>query len=128
MERTQHRLWGVTHVAPKVTTLQNPFDKLYSMLDVLLSCSYASLEMLPSATVIRFISATTKMIASCPLEFIGIVLFRLQQGLASWIEDAKGILTLAPSSPLRNLYSEVGATKVAFCITDMLRSRSTSYG
>ena len=128
MERTQYRLWGVTHVALNITRLQDPFDKLYSMVDVLLSCSYASLEMLPSATVIKFISATTTMIASCPLEFIGNVLFRLQKGLASWIEDAKCAFSLAPSSPLRNLYSEVGATKLAFCITDMLRSRSTSYG
>lgn len=127
MERTQHRLWGVTRVAPKVTP-QDPFDKLYSMVDVLLSSTYDSLEMLPSATVMRFISATTKVIASCPPEIIAIVLVRTQHGLASWIEDAKGILSLAPSSPLRDLYSEVSATNIAFCIADMLRSRSTSCG
>lgn len=108
MERAQHRLWGVTHVVPKVTS-QDPFEKLYSMVGVLLSNSYASLETLPSATVIKFISATAKMIASCPPKLTGVVLFRIQQGLAPWIEDATGILSLSPSSPFRTLYSEVGA-------------------
>ncbi|CAD6590030.1 MAG: hypothetical protein ASARMPRED_004531 [Alectoria sarmentosa] len=106
MARAQHRLWGVTHIAPKVIS-QDPFDKVYSMVGDLLSSSYASLEMLSLATVVKFISATAKMIASCPPEFIGLVLFRIQLGLAPWIEDARGILSLAPSSPFKTLYSEV---------------------
>ena len=110
IERVQRRLWGVTHVTPKVTSL-DPFDKLYSMMERLLGSSYASLEMLPSATVVDFVSATTKMIASCPTEYMGTLLFRLQKGLAPWIEDAKGILSLRPSSPLSILYSEVSATQ-----------------
>lgn len=112
MARAQHRLWGVTHVSPKVN-LQDPFDKVYSMVGALLSNSYASLEMLSSATVVKFISATAKMIASCPPEFIGMVLFRIQLGLAPWIEDARGILSLVPSSPFKTLYSEVSATEIA---------------
>lgn len=108
MERAQYRLWGVTNVASKATS-QDPFDKLYSMVGVLLSSSYTSLEVLSPATVVRFISATTKMIASCPPEFIGTVLFRIQQGLARWIEDANGLLSLRRSSPFRTIYSEVGA-------------------
>lgn len=127
MERAQHRLWGVTHVAPKLTS-QDPFDKLYSMMGLLLSSSYASLEMLPSETVVQFISATAKIIDSCPPEFMGMVLFRIQQGLAPWIQDAKGLLSLGPSSPFRTLCIEVGTTITAFCITNMLRSRSTSCG
>ncbi len=127
MERAQHRLWGVTHVAPKVT-LQDPFDNLYSMVGSLLSSSYASLETLSSATVVKFISATAMMIASCPPEFIAMALSRMQQGLAPWIEDAKGILSPGPSSPFRTLYFEVSAARLAFCIADMLRSRSTSCG
>lgn len=127
MERAQHRLWGVTHVAPKITS-QDPFDKLYSMVSILLGSSYASLETLSSATVLKFISASTKMIASCPPECTGMVLFRIQQGLGPWIEDAKGILSLAPSSPFRTLYSEVGTNEFASCIADMLRSRSTFCG
>lgn len=113
IERAQHRLWGVTHVAPKFTS-QDPFDKLYSMMGLLLSSSYASLEMLPSATVVKFISATTKVIASCPPEYIDMVMFRIQQGLAPWIQDAKGILSLSPLSPFRTLYLEVGTTEIAF--------------
>ena len=128
IERAQHRLWGVTHVAPKVTTSQDPFEKLYSMAGNLLSSSYAFLEMLPSATVVKFISATRTMLASCPPDFIGMSLFRMQQGLAPWIEDARSILSLGPSSPFRTLYSEVGAAKIAFYIADMLRSRSRSCG
>ena len=110
MERVHRLLWGLTHVAPKVISL-DPFDKLYSMVEILLSSSYASLEMLPSATVIRFIAATTKMIASCPPEYIDTVLSRIQKGLAPWVEDAKGILSRRPSSPSKDLYSEVSATK-----------------
>lgn len=127
IERAQRRLWGVTQVAPKVIS-RDPFDKLYFMVDCLLSSSYASLEILPSAIVVKFISATTKMIASCPSEDIGTVLLRIQQGLAPWIEDAKGILSLSPSSPFRTLYSEVGPTINASCIADMFRSRSPSCG
>ena len=127
MERAQQRLWGVAHVAPKLTS-HDPFDKLYSMMCLLLSSSYASLEMLSLATMVKFISAATKTIASCPPEFIGMVLFRIQQGLAPWIQDAKGILSLDPSSPFRTLYLEVITKKITFCITDMLRSRSTNCG
>lgn len=121
MERAQRLLWGVTPVAPKHAS-HDPFDKLYSMMGLLLSNSYASLEMLPSATVVNFISATTKTIASCPTEYIGMVLSRVQQGLAPWIQDANGILSLNASSPYRTLYFEVGTTKISFCTTDMLAS------
>ena len=127
MERVHRRLWGVAHVAPKVTSL-DPYDKLYSMVGFLLDSSYASLNMLPSATVAKFISATTRMIASCPLEYIGTLLFRIQKGLAPWIEDSKGILSLHPLSPFRILYSEVSATAIVVCIADILRSRSTNCG
>lgn len=127
LERAQYRLWGVTHVAPKATS-QDPFDKFYSMVGGLLSSSYASLELLSPATVVRFISATTKMIASCPQEFIGTVLTRIQQGLSPWIEDANGLLSLSPSSPFGTVYSEVGATELSFCVADMLHSRSPSCG
>ena len=127
MERAQHRLWGVTQVAPKVV-IHDPFDKLYSMVGCLLSNSYGSLDMLQSATVVRFIFATTKMIATCPSEHIGMVLFRIQKGLAPWIEDAKGILSFSPSSPFRSLYSEVGAPESALCVADILRSRSRRCG
>ena len=127
VERVQRRLWGVTHLAPKVTT-QDPFEKLYFMVDTLLSTSYASLEMLQPATVVKFISATTKMIASCPPECISITLSRLQKGLAPWIEDAKGILSPYPSSRFNTLYSEVSATETIFGIVDMFHSRSKNCG
>ena len=127
IEHVQHRLWGVTYIAPKVTS-QDPFDKLYSVVDVLLSSSYASLHRLPSATVVRFISATINIIASCPPDLISTVLFRIQRGLAPWIEDAKAFLSLAPSSPYRTLNSEVCTTECALCITNILHNRSTSYG
>ena len=127
MERAHRRLWGATYVAPKVTSL-DPFEKLYSMVEFLLSSSYSSIETLPSATLVRFISATTRMIASCPPEYMGTVLFRIQKGLAPWIEDAKGILSLRPSSPFRTMYSEVSAAKIIFCVADMLRTRSRKCG
>ena len=110
MERAHRRLWGVTSVAPKVTSL-DPFENLYSMVRTLLSNSYASIETLPSATLVRFLSATTKMLVSCPPEYIGTVLSSMQTGLAPWIEDAKGILSLRPSSPFRAIYSEVGCDR-----------------
>ena len=127
IEHIQHRLWGVTYMAPKVTS-QDPFDKLYSMVAVLLSSSYASLDSLPSATVVRFISATISMIASCPPEFTSTALLHTQRGLALWIEDAKAFLSLAPSSPYRTLNSEVCTTERALCITNILHNRSISYG
>ena len=127
IQRAQHRLWGATHVAPKLTS-QDPFDKLYSMMGLLLSSSYTSLETLPLPTLVNFISATTRTIASCPPEFVSMVLFRIQQGLAPWIQDVKGLLSLGTSSPFRTLCLEVGHTEIAFCITDLLRSRSTNCG
>ena len=127
VERAHRRLWGVTNLNPKVTSL-DPFDKLYSMVESLLRSSYASIELLPPATVVKLISATTKMITSCPPEFKGTVLLRIQKGLAPWIEDAKGTLSLRPSSPLRILCSEVSTADVVRCIADMVRSRSTGSG
>lgn len=119
MERAQHRLWGVPHMAPKHAS-HDPIDKIYSMMGLLLSTSYISLEKLPLATLVNFISATNKTVVSCPPEHIGIFLLRVQQGLAPWIEDANGILRLNASSPYRTLYLEVGTTKITFCTTDML--------
>ena len=107
MERVERKLWGVTHVAPKVTSISD--DKFHFVVGSLLSSSYASLEVLPLATVVLFISAITKMIASCPLEHTGMVLLRIQKGLAAWIEDTKGILSLRTSSPVGILSSEVRA-------------------
>ena len=127
VERVQRRLWGVAHLTPKVTS-QDPYEKLYFMVGTILNGSYASLELLQSATVVKFISATTKMIASCPPECIGITLSRVQKGLAPWIEDAKGILSPCPSSPFKTLYSEVSATEMVFCIVDVSRSRFTNCG
>ena len=127
VERVQRRLWGVTHVAPKVTFL-DPFDKLYSMVEVLLISSYGSLEILSSARVVKFISATTKMLAACPPEYLGVILLRIQKGLALWIEDAKGILSRHLSSPFRILKFEVSATKIVLCYADMLCFRSTNCG
>ena len=127
VERAHRRLWGVTHLTPKVTSL-DPFDKLYSMMESLLRSSYASIEVLPPATVVKFISATNKMITSCPSEHIGTILSRIQKGLAPWIEDAKETLSLRPSSPLRTLCSEVSTAGIVFCIADMVRSRSTGSG
>ena len=127
VERVQRRLWGVTHLAPKVTS-RDSFERLYFMSGALLNSSYASLEILQSATVVKLISATTKMIASCPPECLGKTLSRLQKGLAPWIEDAKGILSSSPSSRFKTLYSEVSATETVLCIVDMFRSRSTNCG
>lgn len=109
-ERAHRRLWGVTSVAPKFTSL-DPFAKFYSIVGILLSNSYASIETLPSATLVRFLSATDKMIASCPSEYIGTVLSSIQKGLAPWIEDAKGNLSLRPSSPFKAIYSEVSCRR-----------------
>ena len=111
IERAHRRLWGVSHTAPKVTSL-DPFDKLYSMVECLLRSSYSSLETLLSTTVIKFISATTKAISSCPPEYIGSVLLRIQNGLAPWIEDAKGIISLRLSSPSRVLHTEVSDAQI----------------
>ena len=127
VERAHRRLWGVTHLTSKVTSL-DPFDNLYSMVESLLRSSYASIELLLPATVIKFISATTTMITSCPPEFLGPVLSRIQKGLAPWIEDSKGTLSLRSSSTLRVLCSEVSTADIVLCIADMLRSRSTGFG
>ena len=127
IERVQRRLWGMNHVVPKAASL-DLFDKLYSMVDILLSDSYASIEMLPSATLVGFISATSKMIASCPAEYISMVLSRLQKGLAFWIEDAEGILTQRSSSPFKTLSAEVSDTGVVVGVADMLCSRLADCG
>ena len=124
VERAHRRLWGVTHLTPNVTSL-DPFDNVYSMVESLLRSSYASIESLPPATVVKFIAATTKMISSCPPAILGPVLSRIQKGLAPWIEDAKGTLSLRALSPLRILCSEVSTADSVISIANMLRSRST---
>ena len=91
MERAQKLLWGVVH-APHKGTPVDAFDKVYSLTNALLIGAYVKIADLPSQHLNELLSTVTQMIKSCPSVLQSSILSRLENGLAVWIEDAKGLL------------------------------------
>ena len=122
MERAQKLLWGVVHASNKRSSM-NPYNNLYYMADTLLGKTYRSLEMLSATNVAHFFSAITRMLESCPIALQGDLISRTQSGLAAWIEDDHGRLSVAPSSNRKGVSSEVSvSTTVKLSPTKFLRA------
>lgn len=91
MERARKELWGVGPVLQNKANL-DPFDHLYSMTNTLLKNAYSQLKSVIPGTLMEFLSELTSFVNSCPVVLKGVLLKQLQQGLATWIEDAEGVL------------------------------------
>lgn len=95
MERARKELWGVGSVSPKQSNL-DPFDHLYSMTNTVLKNAYSQLKTnIPTTAIMDLLSELTSFINSCPVLQKRILLIKqIQRGLATWIEDADGLLLL----------------------------------
>lgn len=118
LEIMQQRLWGVVQIAHKANLL-NLYDKLYSMVNSLLGSSYVCLKSLSTETIMEFMSAVQDLIASCPQNAIGLVLNRIQRGLAYWVEDAGEVLSSSVASATKNLALKVSRPERLLAITDL---------
>lgn len=95
MERARKELWGVgCSVSPKQAN-PDPFDHLYSMTNTVLNNAYSKLKTnIPTTTAIimDLLSELTSFINCCPVLQKRMLLKQIQRGLATWIEDAEGLL------------------------------------
>lgn len=91
MELARKKLWGVGSVSQKQANL-DPFDHLYSMTNSLLNNAYSHLKTKIPGVVMDLLSELTSLINSCPILLKPMLLKQIQQGLATWIEDAEGVL------------------------------------
>lgn len=91
MERARKELWGIDSLSQKQANL-DPFDHLYSMTNTVLNNAYSQLKTNIPTAIIDLLSELTSFINSCPVLLKRMLLKQIQRGLATWIEDAEGVL------------------------------------
>ena len=97
-ERARRLLWGHL-VTNHKSAAPDPSEHLYAMVDRALKMAYASCEQLDKSFVCALFEALTNGLCSCPKQAKTEILNRVQQGIALWIEDVRGLL---PASALEN--------------------------
>lgn len=106
IDRAQNLLWGVGHTTHR-SKLLKPSESLCSVVNTLLGSSYDRITDLPAENLDSLLSGITSIIRSCPPDQQESFLVQTQSGLAAWIEDARGILSSANSSPLNSVCLKV---------------------
>lgn len=90
-------LWGWSHMNSKAAVVDS-FDHLYTMTNLLLKTSYSSFELDLSSKVGSFLSEVAVVVATCPVSIAPTLLKSIQQGVAVWIQDPNGVLTVSVAS------------------------------
>ena len=107
VERARRLLWGHL-VSNHKSTAPDPSEHLYAMVDRALTMAYASCEQLDKSLICALLEALTNGLCSCPEQTKTEILKRVQQGIALWVEDAKGSLPAsAPDNDLGRICSAV---------------------
>ncbi|KAL9119996.1 MAG: hypothetical protein Q9187_003452 [Circinaria calcarea] len=70
----------------------NPYEHLYTFSNSLLPLTYHHLPTADPDHINEMLRGLTTTISSCPSSLSGVLLHRLQEGLAVWITDASGLL------------------------------------
>ena len=91
IERARRLLWGQMVTSHK-SIAPNPSEHLYAMVDRALDMAYASYEQLDKGLMCALLEALTNGLCSCSKEAKNEILNHVQQGIALWIEDVKGLL------------------------------------
>ena len=91
MEHAHRSLYGLSAVNGRVASA-NPYNCLYTFIDLLLVTAYGQNLTTASGALIDFLEGLSLMIASCPASFSEVLLQRTQRGLALWIEDRDGLI------------------------------------
>lgn len=97
MERARKELWGVgsVSVSPKQANNLDPFNHLFSMTNTVLNSAYSQLKtnnIRTTAIIMDLLSELTSFINCCPVLQKRMLLKQIQRGLATWIEDAEGVI------------------------------------
>ena len=98
IERANRLLWGQMFTSHK-SIAPNPSEHIYAMVDRVLNMAYASYEQLDKCLMCAVLEALTNGLCSCSKQAKIEILNHVQQGIALWIEDVKGLL---PASVLDN--------------------------
>lgn len=106
VEHARKHLWGPAPMAHKSLSF-DPFDHLYTMVDLFLNDAYTNFSSLARTAITRLIAAVTSLISSCPLSLRAVLLKRTQKALAVWIEDASGLLSPSSVGNQQDLYLTV---------------------
>lgn len=92
LERVRKQLWGPGSI-PRGPPPLDPFDHLYSMLEMLLTWTYPRLQSLSVDLVTQSVSGINSFLLSCPVSLRIFCLRRVQRGLGMWIEDKDAIFS-----------------------------------
>lgn len=101
IERARKLLWGHL-VTNHKSTAPDPSEHLYAMVDRALSMAYASCEQFDKCLMCALLETLTHGLCSCSRQAKTEIVNRVQQGIALWIEDVKGLL------PASTLDSDLG--------------------
>ena len=118
LDVAKRRVWGAPASISKVGSL-DPFDSLYKLGNLTLSCCYGRLgEIDPSTTVTPFIESVGSFLLQAFASTGFETLSKLQDGLSLWFQDEKAQLKLNQDTPLCNSVSQPAGS----CISSMLTS------
>lgn len=91
LDRAQKLLWGIAPALQKPSAA-DPFDKLYTMVNSSLIQAYEHISSISTVTVADFLQALKSLISLVSKPHRVSLLKRIQQGLASWVGDQKGVI------------------------------------
>lgn len=86
VEQARRSLWGVS-TGPQKPTEFDPFSHLYKMIVLRLQASYEGLENLRGDLVVKFSAALGALLQRWPVSFAVVLLRKIQDGIAVWVED-----------------------------------------
>ncbi|KAI9779431.1 MAG: hypothetical protein M1839_007396 [Geoglossum umbratile] len=92
LDIAQKALWGSAIGARKMSSF-DPFDHLYQMINHFLAASYDSLPSINGSHAHTFLVQVSTLVEKCPLSLLSILLKRIQEGVAVWVEDTDHKLT-----------------------------------
>ncbi|KAI9766628.1 MAG: hypothetical protein M1840_006439 [Geoglossum simile] len=92
LDNAQKALWG-SIIGARKTPSFDPFDHLYQMINHFLVASYGNLPSIDDKHARTFLSQVSMLVEKCPLSLLSILLKRIQEGVAVWVEDADHKLT-----------------------------------
>ncbi|KAL2353466.1 Rap1-interacting factor 1 N terminal-domain-containing protein [Cryomyces antarcticus] len=92
MDQGRKALGGVV-LPPAKTAVFEPFNHSYQMIDNTLASSYKTLDSSDVESHVRFLTNLAVLFQRCPLSLSGLLLRKIQNGVAVWIEDSEQKLT-----------------------------------
>lgn len=98
VDRAKRLLWGHGATNQKCAAL-DPSDQFCTMVDRAMTMAYENCAQLSQCLISALLEALTITLSTCPHEVKVGVVSRVQGGIASWVEDAHGIL---PASGFSN--------------------------